>query len=122
MLRALRTFVYGRLTGIPLLCTESSCWRWLTSRKLYAEQENEDGCLLSCNAVEPVRSLPTFKRYLLPPSSVRRVNTKDELFVALMTEAVSTSETSVNFYQTTLRTNSEDSHLRTRRRENLKSH
>jgi hypothetical protein len=31
-------------------------------------------------------------------------------------------ETSVNFYQTTRRNNSEDSHLHTHRRENLKSH
>jgi hypothetical protein len=41
--------------------------------------------------------------------------------VALMMEAASTSETPVNFYQTTRRKNSEDSHLHTRRRENLKS-
>jgi hypothetical protein len=33
-----------------------------------------------------------------------------------------TSETSVNFYQTTRRNVPEDSHLLTRRRENLKSH
>jgi hypothetical protein len=39
-----------------------------------------------------------------------------------MMEAVSTSKTSVNFYQTTRRNNSEDSHLRTHRRENLKSY
>jgi hypothetical protein len=37
-------------------------------------------------------------------------------------EAASTSETSVKFYQTTRRNNPEDSHLQTRRRENLKSH
>jgi hypothetical protein len=37
-------------------------------------------------------------------------------------EAASTSETSVNFYQTTRRNNQEDSHLPTRRRDNLKSH
>jgi hypothetical protein len=42
--------------------------------------------------------------------------------IALMMEAASTSETSVNFYQTTRRNNSEYSHLHTRRRENLKSH
>jgi hypothetical protein len=36
-------------------------------------------------------------------------------------EAASTSETSVNFYQTTLRNNPEDSHLHTRRHENLKT-
>jgi hypothetical protein len=40
---------------------------------------------------------------------------------ALMMEAASTSETSVN-YQTTRRDNSEDSHLHTHRHENLKSH
>jgi hypothetical protein len=39
-----------------------------------------------------------------------------------MMEASSTSETSVNFYQTTRRNNPEDSHLYTRRRENLKAH
>jgi hypothetical protein len=42
--------------------------------------------------------------------------------IALMMESSSTSETSVNFYQTTRRDNPEDSHLHTRRRENLKSH
>jgi hypothetical protein len=36
-------------------------------------------------------------------------------------EAARTSETLVNFYQTTRRYNPEDSHLRTHRRENLKS-
>jgi hypothetical protein len=40
-----------------------------------------------------------------------------EQFDALVMEAVSTYETSVNFYQTT-----EDSLLHTRRRENLKAH
>jgi hypothetical protein len=39
-----------------------------------------------------------------------------------MMEAASTSETSVNFYQNTRRYNSEDSHLRTHRRENFKSY
>jgi hypothetical protein len=40
---------------------------------------------------------------------------------AIWVEA-STSETSVNVYQNALRNNPEDSHLHTRRRENLKSH
>jgi hypothetical protein len=40
---------------------------------------------------------------------------------AMMMEAVSTSETSVNFYQTTRRNIPEDSHLHNRRRKNLKS-
>jgi hypothetical protein len=43
--------------------------------------------------------LPTFQRYLLPPSSY------------LMMEAASTSEKSVNFYQTTRRNITEDSQL-----------
>jgi hypothetical protein len=38
-----------------------------------------------------------------------------------MMEAARTSETLVNFYQTTRRYNPEDSHLHTRRRENFKS-
>jgi hypothetical protein len=39
-----------------------------------------------------------------------------------MMEAAKTSETLVNFYQTTRRYNPEDSHLRTHCRENLKSY
>jgi hypothetical protein len=39
--------------------------------------------------------------------------------IALMMEAASTSETLLNFGQTTRRYNPEDSHLHTRRRENL---
>jgi hypothetical protein len=42
--------------------------------------------------------------------------------IALMIETVYTSETSVKFYQTSRRNIPEDSHLHTRRRENLKSH
>jgi hypothetical protein len=42
--------------------------------------------------------------------------------IALMMEAARTSETLANFYQTTRRYNPEDSHLRTHRRENLKSY
>jgi hypothetical protein len=41
---------------------------------------------------------------------------------ALKIEAARTSETLVNFYQTTRRYNPEDSRLRTHRRENLKSY
>jgi hypothetical protein len=42
--------------------------------------------------------------------------------IALMMEAASTSETSVNFYQTTRRKNPEDNHFHTGRHENLKFH
>jgi hypothetical protein len=44
---------------------------------------------------------------------------RDACCIALMMEAKSTSETSVNFYQITRRNNPEDSHLHIRRRENL---
>jgi hypothetical protein len=44
------------------------------------------------------------------------------LLIALMMEAARTSETLVNFYQTTPHYNPEDSHLCTHRRENLKSY
>jgi hypothetical protein len=40
--------------------------------------------------------------------------------IALVMETARTSETLVNFYQTTRRYNPEESHLRTHRRENLK--
>jgi hypothetical protein len=40
----------------------------------------------------------------------------------LMMEAVSISETLVNFCETTRRNIPEDNHLKTRRRKNLKSH
>jgi hypothetical protein len=42
--------------------------------------------------------------------------------IALMMEAVSTSETSVNSYLSTRRYNPEGSHLHSHRRENLKSY
>jgi hypothetical protein len=41
--------------------------------------------------------------------------------IALITEASSTSETSVDFYRTTWRINPEDDHLHIQRCENLKS-
>jgi hypothetical protein len=53
--------------------------------------------------------------------SVGKIQWRGRL-IALMIEAAGTSETLVNFYQTTQRHNPEDSHLRTHRRENLKSY
>jgi hypothetical protein len=44
-----------------------------------------------------------------------------KMVIILMMEAARTSESLVNFYQTTRRYNPEDSHLCTHRRENLKS-
>jgi hypothetical protein len=52
---------------------------------------------------------------------MEELQTKMAVF-ALMMEAARTSETLVNFYPTTRRYNPEDSHLRTHRRENLKSY
>jgi hypothetical protein len=43
------------------------------------------------------------------------------MIIALMMEAARTSETLVNFYQTTQRNNPEDNHLHTHCHENLKS-
>jgi hypothetical protein len=57
------------------------------------QNTTEDGCLLGCSGI-----------------------------IALMMEAARTSETLVNVYQTTRCYNPEDSHLRTHRRENLKSY
>jgi hypothetical protein len=42
--------------------------------------------------------------------------------IKAMMEAANTSETSVNFYQTTRRSNPDNSNLHIRRSENLKSH
>jgi hypothetical protein len=60
--------------------------------------------------------------WVVAPCILVEVYRRFSLLIALMTEAESTSETSVNFYQTTRRYNPEDSHLHTRRRENLKSY
>jgi hypothetical protein len=48
------------------------------------------------------------------------INVSEVLAASMMMEVARTSETMVNFYQTTRRYNPEDSHLRTHRRENLK--
>jgi hypothetical protein len=66
-----------------------------TEKSLSREGNDADGCLLGFSAVEAL---------------------------TLMMEAARTSETLVNFYQTTRRYNPEDSHLHTHRRENLKSY
>jgi hypothetical protein len=44
------------------------------------------------------------------------------MLAAVRTQTASNSETSVNFYQTARSNNPEDSHIHTRRRENLKYH
>jgi hypothetical protein len=56
------------------------------------------------------------------PCCLHNQGDQGEGIIALMMEAARISETLVNFYQTTRHYNSEDSHLRTHRRENLKSY
>jgi hypothetical protein len=64
--------------------------------------------------------------HVILPSSIINIIVEDDclllFIIALMTEAVSTSETSVNFYQSTRRNIPKDRHFHTCRRENLKSH
>jgi hypothetical protein len=58
--------------------------------------------------------------WVVEPCSL--VEVYQDLLIALMIEAARTSETLVNFYQTTQCYKPEDSHLRTHSRENLKSY
>jgi hypothetical protein len=78
-----------------------------------ADFSSEDDCLLGCCAAWSGRSLPTFQRCLLPPSSG---------LIALMMEVVSTSETLVDFYQTTRCNITETAIFITRLLKNLNSH
>jgi hypothetical protein len=55
-------------------------------------------------------------------TDISEVLTASIIITALMMEAVSTSEMSVIFYQTTWHSIPEDSHLHTHRSKNLKSH
>jgi hypothetical protein len=62
--------------------------------------------------------------WVVAPCSLVEVNNVSEVLAASIIRAIAlmTSETLVNFYQTTQCYNPEDSHLRTHRRENLKSY
>jgi hypothetical protein len=55
-------------------------------------------------------------------TNIQREDQSGRCVIVLMMEAASTSETSVNVYQTTRCNIPEDSRLHIRRRENLKSH
>jgi hypothetical protein len=55
-------------------------------------------------------------------TNVSEVLAASIIIIALIMDAASTSGTSVNFYQSTRHYNPEDSHLHTRRRENLNSY
>jgi hypothetical protein len=67
------------------MCGKNNAINYLLEIPNYHGGENEHGCLLGC---------------LLAAS-----------IIALIMEATSTSETSVNIYQTTRRNNPKDSHL-----------
>jgi hypothetical protein len=75
-------------------------------RQLHTDIAIEDGCLRGCDAMYEFTEVSE----VLSASIIRRM------------EAVQTSETSVNSYQSTRRYNPEDSHLRTHRWENLKTY
>jgi hypothetical protein len=59
--------------------------------------------------------------WVVEPCSLVEVYRRYRGAIALIMEAASTSETSLNFYQTTRRYNPKDSHLHIRRCENLRS-
>jgi hypothetical protein len=59
--------------------------------------------------------------WVVAPCSLVQVHHVSDVSIRAIMEAPSTSETSVNFYQTTPLNNPEDGNLHTRR-ENLKSH
>jgi hypothetical protein len=79
---------------------------------------------MSAGLIEAETKMAVF--WVVAPCSLvegyRRFKNACCLLIALMLEAARTSETLVNFYQTTRRCNPEDSHLRTHHRENLKSY
>jgi hypothetical protein len=67
-------------------------------------------------------SIPTYTKWYLPRGFPIILCEDGCLLGCSAVLAASTSETLVNFYQTTRRNNLEDSHLHTRRHENLKFH
>jgi hypothetical protein len=117
--------LFNSLREITRIHRHTSCFRGsrieigvllsLYSRNYQHPQSSaQASASLTCWYLEDIDNyLVCASRCLLPPSSG---------FIALMMEAVNTSETSANFDQTTWRNIPEDSHLHTRRRENLQSH
>jgi hypothetical protein len=62
--------------------------------------------------VAPCSLVEVYQRFRDPAASIIRAMRGHEGLIALMMEAARTSETLVNFYQTTQSYNPEDSHLR----------
>jgi hypothetical protein len=65
----------------PLKLHVSRSGKHLWNRRIWGSHagEYEDGCLLGCSAVLSGRSLPTFQRSLLPPSSGRSPSSVESL-------------------------------------------
>jgi hypothetical protein len=65
--------VQSELLTASLIKLQINLFKIVTmSARLQVLTTDEEGCLLGCCAVLSVRSLPTFQRYLLPPSAGRR--------------------------------------------------
>jgi hypothetical protein len=65
------------------------------------------------NDVKSIGSIQNYRNFyfdLHPNRDERYIDNSDKELIALMMEAASTSETTVNFYQTTWHNNPEDSH------------
>jgi hypothetical protein len=83
---------------------------------MFALEHNAQVQLRYNDKVSPHSFLALVSAGLLFAASIIRAMSK------MMMEAARSSETLVNFYQTTRRYNPEDSHLRINHRENLKSY
>jgi hypothetical protein len=117
---------------------------WSKANRRAAIRRHTHGALRTCRAREATNSKPEIAVFwFVAPCSLVEIYQRfrgpcclhhqgdesccfhhqgDELLFVLMMEAARTSETLVNFYQTTGRYNPEDSHLRSHRLENLKSY
>jgi hypothetical protein len=89
---------------------------WVVKKQEEKEEKGRRGVemIRACNVNEDDRK--AIQKGALPVFSVRVF----QRLIAQMEEAVQTSETSVNSYQSTRRYNPEGSHLHTHRRENLR--
>jgi hypothetical protein len=85
---------------------------------MYAQSNNSDAEMAVFWIVAQCSLVEVYQRFRGPCC----LHHQGDEYFALKMEIARTSETSVNFYQTTRRYNQEDSHLRIHRRENLKSH
>jgi hypothetical protein len=117
---------FDSISVIMTMCVHAApMWRVLTGCVIAGEMGStaggqvtaEEGLSASASAVLPGGP----RRSAVAADVVPGESYPARWLIALLMEAANSSETSVNFYQTTRRYNPEDSHLRTHRRENLKS-